>query len=45
MNVKMAAKLADDDDILVKTVIANGDVASAPKDEPGADGAASPARC
>lgn len=34
MNVKMAAKLADDDDIVVKTVIANDDVASAPKDEP-----------
>ena len=34
MNVKMAARLADDDDILVKTVIANDDVASAPKKEP-----------
>ncbi|MEA4897909.1 dihydroxyacetone kinase subunit DhaK [Bacillota bacterium Meth-B3] len=34
MNVKMAAKLADDDDIQVKTVIANDDVASAPKDQP-----------
>lgn len=31
MNVKMAAELADDDDIEVKTVIANDDVPSAPK--------------
>ena len=33
MNVKMAVDMADDDDIVVKTVIANDDVASAPKDE------------
>ncbi|WP_428376531.1 dihydroxyacetone kinase subunit DhaK [Lichenicoccus sp.] len=32
MNVKMAAKLAAKDDITVKTVIANDDVASAPPD-------------
>lgn len=34
MNVKMAMELADDDDILVKTVVANDDAASAPKSEP-----------
>lgn len=34
MNVKMAIELAEDDDIVVKKVIANDDVASAPKDEP-----------
>nr|WP_321984203.1 dihydroxyacetone kinase subunit DhaK [uncultured Lichenicoccus sp.] len=33
MNVKMAAKLAAKDDITVKTVIANDDVASAPPEE------------
>lgn len=33
MNVKMAIDLAEDDDIVVKTVIANDDVASAPKTE------------
>ena len=33
MNVKMAMELAEDDDIEVKTVVANDDVASAPKDE------------
>lgn len=33
MNVKMAIDLAEDDDIVVKTVIANDDVASAPKNE------------
>lgn len=33
MNVKMAMELAEDDDIEVKTVIANDDVASASKDE------------
>jgi dihydroxyacetone kinase-like protein len=33
MNVKMAIDLADDDDIVVKTVVANDDVASAPKNE------------
>ncbi|MGI6512590.1 MAG: dihydroxyacetone kinase subunit DhaK [Catenisphaera adipataccumulans] len=33
MNVKMAKELADDDDIVVKTVVANDDVASAPKNE------------
>lgn len=33
MNVKLAAMLADDD-IQVRTVVANDDVASAPKDEP-----------
>lgn len=33
MNVKMAIELADDDDIVVKTVVANDDVASAPKTE------------
>ena len=34
MNVKMAIELAEDDDIVVKKVIANDDVASAPKTEP-----------
>ena len=33
MNVKMAIEMADDDDIEVKTVIANDDVPSAPKDQ------------
>jgi dihydroxyacetone kinase-like protein len=33
MNVKMAIKLAEKDGITVKTVIANDDVASAPKEE------------
>jgi dihydroxyacetone kinase-like protein len=33
MNVKMAIDLAEDDDINVKTVVANDDVASAPKNE------------
>ncbi|MGX8851780.1 dihydroxyacetone kinase subunit DhaK [Amedibacillus sp. YH-ame10] len=33
MNVKMAMDMADDDDIVVKTVVANDDVASAPKEE------------
>ena len=33
MNVKMAMELADDDDIEVKTVVANDDVASAPKED------------
>ncbi|MDF9824358.1 dihydroxyacetone kinase-like protein [Breznakia sp. PF5-3] len=33
MNVKMAMELAEDDDIEVKTVVANDDVASAPKTE------------
>lgn len=33
MNVKMAIELAEDDEILVRTVVANDDVASAPKDE------------
>lgn len=33
MNVKMAIELAEDDDIEVKTVVANDDVASANKDE------------
>lgn len=33
MNVKLAMELADDDDIEVKTVVANDDVASAPKTE------------
>ncbi len=32
MNVKMAIEMADDDDIKVKTVVANDDVPSAPKD-------------
>ena len=31
MNVKMAMELAEDDDIVVKTVVANDDVASADK--------------
>ena len=35
MNVKMAIELAEDDDIVVKKVVANDDVASAPKTEPG----------
>lgn len=35
MNVRMAIELAEDDDIVVKKVIANDDVASAPKTEPG----------
>ncbi len=35
MNVKMAMELAEDDDILVKTVVANDDAASAPKAESG----------
>ena len=34
MNVKMATKLAADEDVVVRTVIANDDVASASKDEP-----------
>ena len=33
MNVKMAIEMAEDNDIKVKAVIANDDVASAPKDE------------
>ena len=33
MNVKMAIKMAEKDGIMVKTVIANDDVASAPKEE------------
>ena len=33
MNVKMAKSLAEDEDIVVKTVVANDDVASAPKTE------------
>ena len=33
MNVKMAKSLAEDDDIVVKTVVANDDVASAPVTE------------
>lgn len=33
MNVKLAKELAEDDDIVVKTVVANDDVASAPKTE------------
>ena len=33
MNVKMAINLAEDEDIQVKTVVANDDVASAPKNE------------
>ncbi len=32
MNVKMAIEMADDDGIVVKTVVANDDVPSAPKD-------------
>ncbi|NDL67684.1 dihydroxyacetone kinase subunit DhaK [Anaerotalea alkaliphila] len=34
MNVKMAMKMAEMEDITVKTVVANDDVASAPKDQP-----------
>ena len=34
MNVKMAIQLAEDDDITVKTVVANDDVPSAPKETP-----------
>ena len=33
MNVKMAIEMADDDDIEVKTVVANDDVPSAPRDQ------------
>ncbi len=33
MNVKMAIEMADDDDIAVKTVVANDDVPSAPGDQ------------
>lgn len=33
MNVKMAVEMAEDDDITVKTVVANDDVPSAPVDE------------
>jgi dihydroxyacetone kinase-like protein len=33
MNVKIAIEMADDDDIEVKTVVANDDVPSAPKDQ------------
>jgi dihydroxyacetone kinase-like protein len=33
MNVKMAVEEAEDDDIVVKTVLANDDVPSAPKDQ------------
>jgi len=33
MNVKMAKEMAEDDDIVVKTVVANDDVPSAPKTE------------
>ena len=33
MNVKMAREFAEDDDIEVKTVVANDDVASAPKED------------
>ena len=32
MNVKMAMEMAEDDDIEVKIVVANDDVASAPKE-------------
>ncbi len=35
MNVKMAMEMADDDDIVVKTVVANDDVPSAPSDQLG----------
>jgi len=35
MNVKMAVKMAKKQGITVKTVVANDDVASAPKDQPG----------
>ena len=34
MNVRMAIELAEEDDIVVKKVVANDDVASAPKTEP-----------
>jgi dihydroxyacetone kinase-like protein len=34
MNVKMAIEMAEDDDIVVKTVVANDDVPSAPANEP-----------
>jgi dihydroxyacetone kinase-like protein len=34
MNVKMAIEMAEDDDIVVKKVVANDDVPSAPKEEP-----------
>ena len=34
MNVKMAIEMAEDDGIIVKTVVANDDVPSAPKDTP-----------
>jgi len=34
MNVKMAVKMAEKEGIVVKTVVANDDVASAPKDQP-----------
>lgn len=34
MNVKMAIKMAEMEDMTVKTVVANDDVASAPKDQP-----------
>jgi phosphoenolpyruvate---glycerone phosphotransferase subunit DhaK len=33
MNVKMAIDLAEDDDMVIQTVVANDDVASAPKEE------------
>ncbi len=33
MNVQMALEMAEDEDLAVKTVVANDDVASAPKDE------------
>jgi phosphoenolpyruvate---glycerone phosphotransferase subunit DhaK len=35
MNVKMAIEMAEEDGITVKTVVANDDVPSAPKSEPG----------
>ncbi len=35
MNVKMAIEMAEDDGIEVKTVVANDDVPSAPRNEPG----------
>ena len=44
MNVKMAVKMAKKDGITVKTVIANDDVASAPKDQR-ENAAAWPAKC
>ncbi len=34
MNVKMAIEMAEDEDIVVKKVVANDDVPSAPKDQP-----------